>query len=99
MASKLTLRYDTIGDILIVETCRPYASQESDELPDEMIGRYNPDTGELESVEVLHFSHRYPRGARGAGVTLPFLAKGPKADPPFESAKSPRRAPARARRR
>ncbi len=99
MANKLTLRYDTIGDILIVETCPPYAEQESDELPDEMVGRYNPQTSELESVSILHFSHRYPRGARGAGVTLPFLVMGPKADPPFEPTKSPKRAPARARRR
>lgn len=99
MASKLTLRYDTIGDILIVETCPPYAEQESEELPDEMVGLYNPATSELEPVSILHFSHRYPRGARGVGVTLPFLVKGPKADPPFETPKRSKPTTSRARRR
>jgi len=99
MASKLTLRFDTVGDTLFVETCPPYAAQESDELGDEMVGRFNPQSGELESVEILHFTRRYPRGARGAGVTLPFLVRGPKADPPFEAARQAKAAPARSRRR
>ncbi len=96
MAKKLTLRYDRIGDILYVETCSPYATQESDQLPDEMVGRYNPETGELESVEILFFTERFPRNARTKGVKLPFLVKGPRADPPFETT---RRVAARARRR
>lgn len=99
MAQKLTFRYDTVGDILYVQTCPPYAGQDSDILPDEMVGRYNPDTGELESVEVLFFSSRFPRGARGPGFTLPFEVTGAKADPPFEPARRPKRAPARSRRR
>jgi hypothetical protein len=96
MAKKLTLRYDRIGDILYVETCPPYATQESDELPGEMVGRYNPETGELESVEILFFTGRFPGTARSKGVRLPFVVKGPKADPPFETT---RRAATRTRRR
>ena len=84
MAQKLTLRYDVIGDILYVETCEPYAGQESDELENELIGRYNPETEELESVEILFFKKRFPQGALGAGIDLPFVARGPKADPPFK---------------
>ena len=84
MAQKLTLRYDVVGDILYVETCEPYAGQESDELEDEIIGRYNPETEELESVGILFFKKRFPRGALGPGLDLPFLARGPKADPPFK---------------
>jgi hypothetical protein len=86
MAQKLTLRYDRIGDILYVETCLPYATQESDCLPDEIVGRYNPDTGELEGMEILFFSRRFPKGGRASrvvGMELPFDVKGPKADPPF----------------
>jgi hypothetical protein len=99
MAQKLTLRYDKIGDILYVETCLPYAEQESDCLPDEVVGRYNPETGELEGMEILFFTTRFPRGGRASrivGMELPFRVKGPKADPPFAK---PRRATARARRR
>jgi hypothetical protein len=81
---KLTLRYDTIGDILHVETCPPYAEQECDSLEDDIVGSYNPDTEELESLEILFFSKRFPRGALGAGVVLPFFVRGPKADPPFK---------------
>ena len=63
MAKKLALRYDKVGDILYVETCEPYAGQESDELGDEMVGRYNPKTEELESVMILFFTKRFPAGS------------------------------------
>jgi hypothetical protein len=84
MAQKLTLRYDVIGDILHIEACSPYAGQESDDLGDEIIGSYNPETEELESVEILFFKKRFPRGALGPGIELPFFVRGPKADPPFK---------------
>jgi hypothetical protein len=97
LAQKLTLRYDVIGDILYVETCSPYAKQESDDLGNEIIGRYNPETEELESVGILFFKSRYPRGALGPGLELPFFVRGPKADPPFKVA-LPRASGARRRR-
>jgi uncharacterized protein YuzE len=55
---KLTLRYDKIGDILYIDTCPPYAAQESEELGDEIIARLNPTSGSVENLEILFFSQR-----------------------------------------
>ena len=44
MASKLTLEYDRVGDILYISNCRPYPEQESEELGDGIIARLNPVT-------------------------------------------------------
>ena len=61
MAKTVTFRYDRIGDILTIEKCRPYARQRSDQLDDEVVARYNPKSGELESLEILFFSKRLER--------------------------------------
>ena len=61
MEAKLTFKYDREADILYIDKCPPYAEQESQELPDEIIARLNPDTGEVESLEVLFFSTRLLR--------------------------------------
>lgn len=45
MGKKLMLRYAKIGDILYIDTCPPYPTQESEELDDEMIARLNPTSG------------------------------------------------------
>jgi hypothetical protein len=45
MDEKLTFRYDHIGDILYVDTCLPYAEQESEEVGEEIIARYESDFG------------------------------------------------------
>jgi uncharacterized protein YuzE len=58
MASRLTLQYDRVGDILYIETCPPYAEQDSDELDDHIVARSNPETGQIESLEILFFSTR-----------------------------------------
>ena len=58
MAAKLTFQYDRQGDILYITSCPPYAEQESDELGDDVIARFNPDTGNIESLEILSFSTR-----------------------------------------
>jgi len=71
MASKLTLKYDRVGDILYIETRRPYAEQESDELGDEIIARSNPETGQVEGLEILFFSRRL----RDGGCELPVTAE------------------------
>jgi hypothetical protein len=55
MEAKLTFKYDHQADILHIDKCAPYAEQESEELPGEIIARLNPDTGEVESLEVLFF--------------------------------------------
>ena len=61
MEAKLTFRYDREADILHIDKCPPYPEQESQELPDEIIARLNPNTGEIESLEILFFSTRLLR--------------------------------------
>jgi len=55
---KVTVRYDRTGDILYIDKCLPYAEQESDEIGDEIVARFNPDSGDIENLEVLFFSKR-----------------------------------------
>jgi uncharacterized protein YuzE len=59
--SKLTFKYDREANILYINECPPYAEQESEELPGEIVARLNPDTGAVESLEVLFFSTRLLR--------------------------------------
>lgn len=58
MGTNLTFQYDRNADILYVNTCAPYPEQKSEELDDEIIARFNPDTGDIENLEVLFFSTR-----------------------------------------
>jgi hypothetical protein len=55
MAAKLSFRHDRDADILYISKCPPYAEQESEELGDDVIARFNPKTGAIENVEVLFF--------------------------------------------
>ena len=71
MGEKLTFRYDKVGDIMYVERCSPYAEQESDEIGDEIVARFNPQTGEVESLEILSWSRRLEAGEN---VSLPIEA-------------------------
>jgi hypothetical protein len=61
METKLRFKYDREADILHIDKWPPYALQESEELGDEVIARFNPDTGEIENLEVLFFSTRLLR--------------------------------------
>jgi hypothetical protein len=61
MDAKLTFQYDREGDILYINTRPPYPEQESDEIGDEVIARFNPDTRQIENLEVLFFSTRLLR--------------------------------------
>ncbi|WP_088891248.1 DUF2283 domain-containing protein [Leptolyngbya ohadii] len=58
MDKNLIFRYDKVGDILYIDTCPPYADQETEELGDEIIARLNPDSGAIENLEILFFSSR-----------------------------------------
>lgn len=58
MAENLTFQYDPEGDILYINRCSPYAEQESEELVEDVIARLNPQTGEIENLEVFFFSQR-----------------------------------------
>lgn len=61
MAQTLTFQYDREADILYINTLVPYAEQESEELGDEIIARLNPQTGNIENLEVLFFTSRLLR--------------------------------------
>ncbi len=61
MEQRLTFEYDREADILYVNTVAPYPEQESEELDDEIIVRLNPQTGQIENLEVLFFTSRLLR--------------------------------------
>ena len=61
MEATLKFKYDREADILHIDKCTPYREQESEELPDEIVARLNPNTGEVENLEVLFFSTRLLR--------------------------------------
>ena len=61
MEAKLKFKYDREADILHIDKCPPYAEQDSEELPDEIVARLNPNSGDVESLEVLFFSTRLLR--------------------------------------
>lgn len=71
MDAKLSFKYDRLTDILYIDKVAPYAGQDSEELGDDVIARLNPQTGEVESLEVLFFSTRLLREELFA---LPILA-------------------------
>ncbi|MEK7406770.1 MAG: DUF2283 domain-containing protein [Acidobacteriota bacterium] len=61
METTLRFQYDREADILHIDKRPPYAEQESQELEDEIVARLNPETGEVENLEVLFFSTRLLR--------------------------------------
>ena len=61
MHKGLTLTYDREGDILHIDKILPYPEQESEEVGDDVVARFNPNTGEIENLEVLFFSTRLLR--------------------------------------
>jgi len=61
MGAQLSFKYDRAGDILYIDKVAPYATQETEELGDDVIARLNPTTGEIENLEVLFFSTRLLR--------------------------------------
>ncbi len=71
MGENLKLRYDRESDILYIDLRPPYSEQESEELGDEVVARLNPETGDVENLEVLFFSTRL---LRGDSLQLPIAA-------------------------
>ena len=61
MAAKLAFQYDRAADILHITSRPSYPEQETEELGDDVIARLNPQTGDVESLEVLFFSTRLLR--------------------------------------
>ncbi len=72
MAETLSFQYDREADILYINKRPPYPEQESEELGDAVIARLNPETGELENLEVLFFSTRLLRSDL---IELPVMAE------------------------
>lgn len=64
MEAGLTFDYDREGDILYISKGPPYPEQESEEIGDEVVARLNPDTREVEVLEILFFSTRLLRSNR-----------------------------------
>lgn len=62
MKRQMTVKYDPPSDTLYIDACPPYEAQESDEIAPGVIARINPQTGEIENLEVLHFHKRFERG-------------------------------------
>lgn len=61
MGETLTFKYDREADILYINAREPYPEQQSREVGDEVVARLNPQTSEIESLEVLFFSTRLLR--------------------------------------
>lgn len=61
MDAKLSFKYDREADILYIDTTTPYPEQESEELGEDVVARLNPESGEIENLEVLFFSTRLLR--------------------------------------
>ena len=61
METRLTFNYDREADILYISKRPPYPEQETEELGDDVIARFNPTTNEIENLEILFFSTRLLR--------------------------------------
>ena len=61
MEARLIFKYDRGADILYIDKTHPYPEQDTEELGDDVIARLNPNTGEIENLEVLFFSTRLLR--------------------------------------
>ena len=55
---KITIDFDTEGDILYVEFCKPYKGQGSTEVFGGVVARTHPITGRIESLEIMDVSAR-----------------------------------------
>lgn len=56
MATELTFEHDVLGNIMYIQKCPSYREQDSDEIGDGVVGRMHPDTGAVESLEILFYS-------------------------------------------
>jgi len=72
MAAKLAVHYDRQADILYLTTRPSYPEQETEELGDDIVARLNPETGDVESLEILFFSKRVHSDSLELPVTADF---------------------------
>jgi hypothetical protein len=66
---KVTIQFDTEGDILYVEFCKPYKGQGSTEVSGGVVARTHPITGRIESLEIMDVS------ARNGKLELPMIVE------------------------
>jgi uncharacterized protein YuzE len=76
MAAKLAVQYDRQADILYLTTRPSYPEQETEELGDDVVARLNPQTGDVESLEILFFSTRGQRDSLDLPITADFYRAG-----------------------
>ncbi len=72
MEAQLIVEYDRTGDILYLGKIPPYPEQESEEIDYGVVARLNPQSGEIENLEILFFSKRV---ASGETLRLPVFAE------------------------
>lgn len=58
MAPTLSLSYDRASDSLLIAICPPYPEQETEELGDGLLAHFNPNTNDIEAIEIFGFSKR-----------------------------------------
>ncbi len=61
--TNMIVKYDPASDTLYIDACPPYEAQESDEIVSGVVARANPETGEIENLEVMYFQKRFAAGA------------------------------------
>ena len=72
MGKALTLFYDPVGDILVVERLPAYPEQVTRSIGDGILVRERPGDGVIESVEVWNFTRR---AAEREGLSIPLIGE------------------------
>ena len=67
----LTIKYDRDSDTLTIDLCEQYAKQNPLGIDSEDVARLNPETGEIENLEIRRFK---ARSERDGAVVLPVNA-------------------------
>jgi hypothetical protein len=57
----LTIHYDAPSDSLHIDSCKPYAEQDSDWVSSGVVVRFRPADGQIENIELLSFFARIER--------------------------------------
>ena len=80
MDARLRITYDKIGDILFMDVCRQHPGQDTDEIDDGVVAKFNRATGAIEFAEILFFESRLKHEGE---IRLPAVAAAfrPAADP------------------
>ena len=71
MDARLSITYDKIGDILFMDVCRQHSGQDTDEIDDGVVVKFNLATGAIEFVEILFFGSLLKREGE---IRLPAIA-------------------------